>query len=100
MLEGLAKPRSAKGKAPLFEIFDEEGYASLNRALDYALAHGLGLMEATDLVVPMANEGFTDLDNLRAHFLKNVDFAQAGPPPSAKKKAPVTKPKTKRVRSP
>jgi hypothetical protein len=91
LLAGLARAPSKGQQGPLFEIFDADGYDSLQRAMAYALEHQLGLMEATELVVPMENQGFTDLDNLRAHFLKNVDFAQPGPPPVAKKKATAKK---------
>lgn len=81
---------NAKKKSPFFEVFDEDGFDALRRAVDYAAAHGLGLMEASDLVVPMTNEGFTDLDNLRAHFLNNVDYAKPGVPP-LKRKTPAKK---------
>jgi hypothetical protein len=94
LLALLAKAGPGKKPGPLFEVFDAQGYDSLQRAIGYALEHGLGLLEATDLVVPMANEGFTELDNLRAHFLKNVDFAQPGPPPAPKKVKVKVKAKT------
>lgn len=87
----------AKKKSPFFEVFDEDGFDALRRAVDYAAAHGLGLMEASDLVVPMTNEGFTDLDNLRAHFLNNVDYAKPGVP-SSKHKAPAKKRKVRKAK--
>jgi hypothetical protein len=86
LLQKLAKPVKGKPRAPVFQIFDDEGFDSLLRALAYAAEHGLGLMEASDLVVPISNEGFTDPDNMRAHFLDNEEHAVAGPPPKAAKK--------------
>lgn len=91
VLRKLAKPAKGKKTAPLFEVFDETAYDSLARAIAYAADHELGLMEATDLVVPITSEGFTDADNLRAHFLDNQGYAAAGPPKpkkAAKKSAP------------
>jgi hypothetical protein len=77
-----AKPGNAIGKA-----FDEDGLDSLRRGIAYARARGLGLMEATDLVVPFANEFYTDADNMRAHFLKNVDHVEPGRPRSPRSRS-------------
>jgi hypothetical protein len=101
LLRMLATPAKGKKKAALFDVFDEHGVDSLLRAIAYAAEHQLGLMEATDLVVPISNEGFTDADNMRAHFLQNEGYAQKGPPPAKKaaspKKAPAKKAPAKKA---
>ncbi len=78
---------ASKNKKAIDKVFDDDGLDSLRRAIAYARSCGLGLMEAADLVVPMANEGATDLDNLRAHFLKRLE---PGDGPKKKKKAKTT----------
>ena len=61
-------------KPPLaLELFSEDGIQALEYAVRYAQAKRLGLMEATDVVVPFAEEFRTDPDNLRAHYLKRLD---------------------------
>ena len=101
ILDDLAKPpATGRKQAPIFDVFDEEGLDSIRRAIAYATAHDLGLMEATDLVVPFANESYTDIDNLRAHFLENVAYAEPGKSPSKKtgpKKAVSKKPVSKKA---
>ena len=77
LLDELATRKPRTKVAPLFKVFDEQGLDSLRRAIAYASANGLGLMEASDLVVPMG-QASTDTDNLRAHFLDNVDHAAPG----------------------
>lgn len=54
-------------------VFAEESFEALLEAIEYALDHGTGLLEVADLVVPSEGEVFTDPDNLRAHYLENVD---------------------------
>lgn len=51
--------------------FDIEGINSLNHAVDYAQKHGLGLLEASDIVVPKSSECFSKTEHLRAAFLRN-----------------------------
>ncbi len=57
----------------LFQVFDEAGFDAVSRAIDYALPKGLGLMEATDLVVPISNETFTEPSNMRSHFQNKLE---------------------------
>ena len=57
----------------LFQVFDEAGFDAVSRAIDYALPKGLGLMEATDLVVPISNETFTEPANMRSHFQNKLE---------------------------
>ena len=46
--------------------FDEEGWEALQQAIRYARSKGLGLLEATDVVVPFSDECYSDVRNLRA----------------------------------
>jgi hypothetical protein len=55
------------------EVFDDAALECLEAAVDYAIARKCGLIEAADLVVPSEDEAFTDLENLRAWHLDNVD---------------------------
>lgn len=57
----------------LYQVFDEQGYDAVSRAIDYALPKGLGLMEATDLVVPISGETFTEPANMRSHFQNKLE---------------------------
>jgi hypothetical protein len=47
------------------------GRAALGHAIDYALAHGLGILEASDIVVPISGDHVSDPDNFRAPHLHN-----------------------------
>lgn len=49
----------------LFTVFDGIGLASLREAIAYCKRHDLALIEAADVVVPIADEASTDPDNLR-----------------------------------
>jgi hypothetical protein len=60
------------------EDLGERGIESLGRAVAYARARGLGLIEASDVVVPGGDFCATRLDNLRAHYLDNLDGPSAG----------------------
>lgn len=53
------------GSPTLFQVFDGERLASLREAIAYCKQHDLALMEAADVVVPIADEASTDADNLR-----------------------------------
>ncbi len=58
-------------KSPtLFSVFDRATLASLREAIAYCREHGLALMEATDVVVPITDESGTDPGNFREaeHF--------------------------------
>jgi hypothetical protein len=55
--------------------FDDEGRWALDNALAYAKKHGLGLVEAADIYVPMEGGG-SKYENLRARFLENGDEKQ------------------------
>ncbi len=48
-------------------VFDYNGLASLLGAIGYAVDRSLGLMEATDVVVPLADETVTDPMNFWEH---------------------------------
>ena len=61
-----------------FGGFDDEGREALGYALDYAESNGLGLIEASDIVVPGSNECLTSAANLRARFIGHLE---AGPKP-------------------
>ncbi len=54
------------GESPtLFAVFDGSTLASLREAIAYCRQHNLALIEATDLIVPIADEARTDPDNCR-----------------------------------
>ena len=72
VLDALGKENDARGVGLLSDIFDEKNLESLFAAWDYAHDNKLGLMEASDLVVPLTQQFSTFPDNLRAHYLKNV----------------------------
>jgi hypothetical protein len=48
-------------------VFDYDGLASLLGAVHYAIDHGLGLVEASDVVVPLADQTVTDPGRFREH---------------------------------
>jgi hypothetical protein len=50
------------------KVFDAEGHWALSNAMTYAEQHGLGLIEAADVYVPMEGGG-SKYENLRADFL-------------------------------
>jgi hypothetical protein len=52
--------------------FESDGYDSLNRAIDYCLENDLYFIEAAEVVIPFSDQCFSDLDNFKAHFLKNI----------------------------
>lgn len=54
-------------------VFNADGFDALQRALRYARERRLGLVEASDVVVPFANTCYTDYENLRAKFLGRLD---------------------------
>ncbi len=54
------------------EVFDAEGRWALDNAMNYAEKHGLGLIEAADVYVPMEGGG-SKYENLRAQFLNEKD---------------------------
>lgn len=49
----------------LFTVFDRATLASLREAIAYCREHDLALIEAADVVVPIADETGTDADNFR-----------------------------------
>jgi hypothetical protein len=58
---------NSEGLSVLDAVFDYGGLASLLGAIHYAIDHGLGLMEAADVVVPLADETVTNPENFRQH---------------------------------
>ena len=47
-------------------VFDQDGLASLDAALRYCRERGLGMFEASDVVVPLSDECYTDHANMCA----------------------------------
>lgn len=45
---------------------------ALLKAVEYALAHKTGILEASEIVVPLENQCATNIENLRAEFRKNL----------------------------
>ncbi len=62
----------SSNKEFLEQRFEKDGLDSLFRAIDYCMENDLLFIEATDVVVPIADQSFTDLDNLKAHFLNTI----------------------------
>jgi len=97
-VEALLDRLLAKRAKKLAEVFDDDGLDAVRRALRYAREHGLGMIEATDAIVPFSDEAVTDLDNARAHFLDNVAYDQPGKPKKKAKAKPAAKAKKKKTR--
>lgn len=74
----LARLRRAVEESSYFAS-GSEGRRALLAAIDYARERGLGLLEATDLVVPIAGSCSSDPNNLRADFLAGAPVAPADP---------------------
>jgi hypothetical protein len=73
LLESLAD-RPGRGPLSMLEtLVDEESLESLRAVTRYCREHGLGLVEATDLVVPFSGECVSNYDNLRAPFLNRME---------------------------
>ncbi|HEY2585972.1 MAG TPA: hypothetical protein VGI81_09445 [Tepidisphaeraceae bacterium] len=73
LLESLAD-RPGRGSLSLLEtIVDEDALESLRAALQYCAAHNLGMIEASDVVVPFSGQCLTRYTNLRATFLDKMD---------------------------
>jgi len=60
-------PVAPKGLRPvsLSRAFDDDGLASLLTAIEYAKEHDVGIIEASDVVVPLADETCTDPEHFR-----------------------------------
>lgn len=58
---------------PLIRGFSDEGLQGLLKAIEYAEKHGLGMMEACDVVIPIMDKGLPDPDQFRFPDLDNVD---------------------------
>ncbi len=52
---------------------DEQAIDSLRRAIRYAQSRNLGLIEASDVVMPIADSCQSSFENLRAHFINRLD---------------------------
>jgi len=57
------------GRTLLQTAFDADGLASLRAALAYCRVKKLGMIEASDIVVPFSGESLTEIKNMRAPFL-------------------------------
>jgi len=55
------------------EHIGHRNFDVLMAAIDYCIANELGLLEATDIFVPLSGETSTYHKNLRAPYLKNID---------------------------
>lgn len=53
----------------VLDALAKDGLSALQHAITYALANGVGLLEATDVVVPVSDECVSDFDNFRADFM-------------------------------
>jgi hypothetical protein len=73
-LEALRKELN-RSSTVIDEVFDDEGRWALDNALGYAKEHGLGLIEAADIYVPMEGGG-SKYENLRARFIENENEKQ------------------------
>lgn len=69
LLDNAAKQPGRGGLSKLETIFDDDGLEALRSALDYCLQHQLGMIEASDVVVPIANQCISDSSHLRAKFI-------------------------------
>ena len=73
LLESLAD-RPGRGPLSMLETFvDEESLESLRAVMRYCRDRELGLIEATDLVVPFSGECVSNHANLRAPFLDKME---------------------------
>ncbi|MEW9097060.1 MAG: hypothetical protein AB2417_18440 [Clostridiaceae bacterium] len=50
-------------------IMDEDNLKALKHVINYALLNNTGILEASDIIVPVSNECYSDFDNLRADFM-------------------------------
>lgn len=73
LLGSLAERVGDDGRPLLEAFFDEDGLGSLHAALRYCREHDLGMFEASDVVVPLSNECYTDHANMRAPFLGKLE---------------------------
>jgi hypothetical protein len=55
------------------DLLASDNLWGVTEALKYCKAHGLGLIEASDLVVPISDSYGCNPDNIRASFLSNGD---------------------------
>jgi hypothetical protein len=69
----IATERGSLSRPQAGTPFESDNFKSLLAALNYAKANNLGLMEASDLVVPISNQCASDFNKLRAPFLKKMD---------------------------
>lgn len=69
-LQSLEIRRVPGGKSVIYQVFDDDNIHALMAAVTYAKDRQLGLMEASDIVVPIADQFASDPDNLRASFLE------------------------------
>lgn len=77
-LQSLPQLREALDKysAEVDEVLDKDGRHGLLQAITYCETHGLHLLEATDVAVPVADDCISDMDNFRAGFLGTADNLQ------------------------
>jgi hypothetical protein len=72
ILDALAEQPGRGGLSLLETVLDDEGLESLRSALNYCRTHGLGMIEASDVVVPAADQCISDFGNLRAQFMNRM----------------------------
>jgi len=73
LLESLGDRPGRAGLSLLETAVDEEGVESLQAALLYCRERGLGMVEAADVVVPIADHCVTNFENMRAPFLDKME---------------------------
>jgi hypothetical protein len=73
LLNSLATRTDDDGRTILDLAFDSDGLKSVRAALHFCAEKNLGMIEASDVVVPISNDCFTDQANMRAPFLGMMD---------------------------
>jgi len=73
LLESMAHLRGTAGLPLLETALDADSLDSLRAALAYCRAKKLGMIEASDVVVPLTNQCMTDDKNLRAPYLGKME---------------------------
>jgi hypothetical protein len=64
-VDALSDGRGEMDTTPVAGVFNDEGYESLRCAIRYAIQNRLGLIEASDVIVPFTGQCRTDPKNVR-----------------------------------
>jgi hypothetical protein len=73
ILDDLANQPGRGGLSKLETVVGDESLESIRAVLTYCRQNNLGMIEAADIVVPIANQCVTDFNNMRAHFLGKME---------------------------